>query len=117
MNRNRIAAVAMSATMIAAGGVVMAASPAQGRPNPDVLISPATPDQVWVQSFERSSADAPCIAPAWLETAWNDAWDPAEKAWTPTWEQWANGGKGGWTCTRSITWAHGSPEVWQRRFT
>ena len=29
----------------------------------------------------------------------------------PTWEQWANGGKGGWTCMRIITWAPAQFEV------
>jgi len=28
--------------------------------------------------------------------------------WGQSWERWPNGGTGGWTCTRSITWARDS---------
>ena len=63
----------------------------------------ATADSVWVQSYERSSQNAECESQAW-ETPWQASWG-TDSSWTPTWEQWANDGKGGWTCTRSITWA------------
>ncbi len=68
--------------------------------------APARPAQVWVQSFERSGPDALCVAPAG-ETPWNSAWTAADKTWKPSWELWANGGKGGWTCNRAITWDAG----------
>ncbi|HEY7822434.1 MAG TPA: hypothetical protein VIG24_06365, partial [Acidimicrobiia bacterium] len=50
----------------------------------------------------RASADAPCDIPA-VEgemAGWSD--------WGPSWAQWPHDGQGGWVCTRSITWAHGS---------
>ncbi len=83
-------AIAASAVTLAGGLLVAGAAPASA-------------DQVWIQSFERASADAPCPAPA-DETPWQEAWGP-DKIWQPTWEEWANNGKGGWTCTRSIRWA------------
>jgi len=63
----------------------------------------ATADSVWVQSYERSSQAEVCTAQPG-ETPWQESWG-SDSSWTPSWEQWANGGKGGWTCTRSITWA------------
>ena len=63
----------------------------------------ATADSVWVQSYERSSQAEVCTAQPG-ETPWQDSWG-TDSSWAPSWEQWANGGKGGWTCTRSITWA------------
>ena len=62
----------------------------------------ATADSVWVQSYERSSQEEVCT-PQPGETPWQESWG-SDSSWTPSWEQWANGGKGGWTCTRSITW-------------
>ncbi len=63
----------------------------------------ASADSVWVQSYERTSQAHACVAQPG-ETPWQEAWG-SDSSWTPSWEQWANGGKGGWTCTRSITWA------------
>lgn len=97
----RTTAIAVTTAALAAG-TLLAAAPAQARQLDPVLTVPA---QVWVQSFERSSADAPCVAPKELDIPWQADWPAAEEAWIPTWEQWANGGKGGWTCFRIITWA------------
>ena len=63
----------------------------------------ATADSVWVQSYERSSETAECESQAG-ETPWQASWG-TDSSWKPAWEQWANDGQGGWTCTRSITWA------------
>ena len=63
----------------------------------------ATADSVQVQSYQRASATEACVAQPG-ETPWQASWGP-DSSWTPSWEQWANGGNGGWTCTRSITWA------------
>ena len=57
----------------------------------------------WVQSYERGSETEECESQPW-ETPWQASWG-TDSSWTRTWEQWANDGKGGWTCTRSITWA------------
>jgi hypothetical protein len=80
---------------------VLAAAPAQARRDPIQTV----PAQAWVQSFQRASADAPCVPPKELDIAWQADWPAAENTWIPTWEQWPNGGKGGWTCLRIITWA------------
>ena len=77
----------------------------------------ATADSVWVQSYERTSQTEACAAQPG-ETPWQESWG-ADSSWSQSWEQWANGGKGGWTCTRSITWAQtpvpesnsGAPEI------
>ena len=66
----------------------------------------AVADSVWVQSYQRGSASEACVAQAG-ETPWQDSWGP-NPGWSPSWELWANAGKGGWTCTRSITWARDS---------
>ena len=63
----------------------------------------ASADSIQVQSYQRSSQSEACTAQAG-ETAWQTSWG-ADSSWKPSWEQWANGGTGGWTCTRSITWA------------
>jgi len=63
----------------------------------------AQADSVWVQSYERSSQTQECVAQSW-ETPWQASWG-TDSSWKPSWEQWANGGTGGWTCTRSIVWA------------
>jgi hypothetical protein len=74
-----------------------------------VLAAPAaSSNQTWVQSFQRSGPDAPCVAPAELDIVWQAGWT-GSKDWTPSWEKWPNGGTGGWTCTRSITWAKDTP--------
>jgi hypothetical protein len=63
----------------------------------------AAADSVWVQSYQRASSAEACVAQPG-ETPWQAAWG-SDSSWSPSWEMWANGGKGGWTCTRSITWA------------
>ena len=63
----------------------------------------AAADSVWVQSYQRASQSEACTAQPG-ETPWQASWG-TDSSWTPSWEQWANAGKGGWTCTRSITWA------------
>lgn len=70
----------------------------------------AQADQVQVQSYERASQTATCDSPPESLREWRGSWanpyDPVSgPAWHPSWEQWANNGNGGWTCTRSITWA------------
>lgn len=63
----------------------------------------ASADEVWVQSYQRGSASEACVAQPG-ETTWQSSWG-TDPTWKPSWEQWANAGQGGWTCTRSITWA------------
>lgn len=101
-------ATVLLATAAVGGATLLAAAPAQAR-----LLDPVetVPAQVWVQSFERASADAPCVPPKALDIEWQSDWPAAENTWMPTWEQWANGGKGGWTCMRIITWAPAQFEV------
>ena len=82
--------------VLAAAGLVMVAGVVFGAGS-------AMADSVWVQSYERSSQTAECESQAG-ETPWQASWG-TDSSWTPTWEQWANDGKGGWTCTRSVTWA------------
>lgn len=59
----------------------------------------ASADQVWNQSVGRVSVSAACpTSPANEQaTGWSQ--------WAPSWEQWANNGKGGFVCSRAITWA------------
>lgn len=64
-------------------------------------------DSVQVQSYQRDSPTAECPNQSW-ETPWQADWGP-DSSWTPSWEQWANNGNGGWTCTRTIVWARSSP--------
>lgn len=63
----------------------------------------ASADSVQVQSYQRASHPEACAAQPG-ETAWQASWG-TDSSWKPTWEQWANGGTGGWTCTRTIVWA------------
>jgi len=63
-------------------------------------------DSVQVQSYQRDSPTAECPNQPW-ETPWQADWGP-DSSWTPSWEQWANNGTGGWTCTRTIVWARSS---------
>jgi len=63
----------------------------------------ASGDEVWFQSYQRGSASEACVAQAG-ETPWQDSWG-TNPGWSPSWEQWANNGQGGWVCSRSITWA------------
>lgn len=67
----------------------------------------ASADMVWTQSYQRSSQAEACTAQPG-ETPWQASWG-ADSSWHPSWEQWANGGQGGWTCTRAINWAHTDP--------
>ena len=85
-----------AASVVVIGGVMVAGA------------APASADETWTQSFQRSGPTAPCEAPRALDIVWQDGWTGSPD-WTPTWEQWPNAGEGGWTCTRSITWAHSAP--------
>lgn len=60
--------------------------------------SSASADQIWYQSVGRAHADAPCQESSAEDLAigWNQ--------WSPSWEQWANNGNGGFVCSRQITW-------------
>jgi len=66
----------------------------------------ASADSVWYQSYGRVSQSEACAAQVG-ETPWQASWG-TDSSWYPSWEQWANGGTGGWTCGRSITWARDS---------
>ena len=66
----------------------------------------AVADSVWFQSYQRASQTEACAAQVG-ETPWQASWG-ADSSWKPSWEQWANNGKGGWTCGRSIAWAKDS---------
>ncbi len=66
----------------------------------------AVADSVWYQSYQRGSASEVCVAQQG-ETPWQDSWG-TNPGWSPSWEQWANNGQGGWVCSRSITWARDS---------
>lgn len=85
------------AVVSAAAGVLAAASA--------LTIAPAASADspiTWNQSVGRASVDAPCPATSSQDAA--AGWTP----WSPSWEQWANGGTGGPVCTRSNTWAYAS---------
>jgi len=71
-----------------------------------MLAPSASADSVQVQSYQRATQSQTCATQPG-ETPWQAAWG-ADSSWHPTWEQWANGGTGGWTCTRSISWARGT---------
>ena len=66
----------------------------------------ASGDEVWYQSYQRVSQSEECVAQPG-ETPWQDSWG-TNPGWSPSWEQWANNGQGGWVCSRSITWARDS---------
>jgi hypothetical protein len=70
------------------------------------LTPSASADSVQVQSYQRAGQTEACAAQPG-ETPWQASWGP-DSSWKPSWEQWANNGTGGWTCTRSITWAKDS---------
>jgi hypothetical protein len=59
---------------------------------------------VWFQSIGRASETAACPDHS-FGTPWQSDWNPSEQSWRPTYSQWMNGGAGGWTCDRQITWA------------
>ena len=61
----------------------------------------------WVQSYERSSETEECESQPW-ETPWQASFGP-DSSWSPSWGRWANGGKGGWICTRTINWGGSAP--------
>ncbi|MBK9741420.1 MAG: hypothetical protein IPO93_18525 [Actinobacteria bacterium] len=65
--------------------------------------SVASADSVQVQSYQRASQSEACVAQPG-ETAWQASWG-TDPSWHASWDQWANNGKGGWTCTRTIVWA------------
>ncbi len=71
-----------------------------------VGVGVAQADSIQHQSYQRANQSAPCPNQPG-ETPWQADWGP-DSSWTPSWEQWANNGSGGWTCTRSITWARDS---------
>jgi hypothetical protein len=66
----------------------------------------ASADSIWVQSYQRVS-QADLCPHVTSETPWQSQWG-TDSSWHPSYEQWAHGGTGGWTCTRSITWARES---------
>ena len=63
----------------------------------------ASADSVQYQSYQRASQTEACAAQVG-ETPWQTSWG-TDASWKPSYEMWANNGKGGWTCTRNITWA------------
>jgi hypothetical protein len=100
----------VGALVLTAGiGATVLAAPAHAFIDRDPIMT--VPANVWFQSFERSGPDAPCVAPASLDIAWQADWPASENVWRPSWAQWANGGKGGWVCNRQITW---SPAQFER---
>jgi hypothetical protein len=83
--------------------MVAAATVALGIGTTIAVAAPASANQVWIQQVQRAGADAPCDIPA-------VAGEPAGWSnWASSWAQWPNDGKGGWVCTRSITWAKDTP--------
>lgn len=64
------------------------------------LTPSAWADSVQYQSYQRASQTEACAAQLG-ETPWQASWG-ADSSWSPSWEQWANKGNGGWTCTRSM---------------
>lgn len=88
--RLRSILTAGAAVALAMGTAVVAA------PSASALGAPI----VWYQAVAVPSATAPCPVTSDAEKA--KGWT----AWTGSWAQWPNDGKGGFVCTRSITWAH-----------
>ncbi len=69
-------------------GVALAGIGNTGNPNFVLRYGPpidAVPVPMWLQSYGRNAADAPC-----------------REGWGPSWAQWMNAGAGGWTCDRQI---------------
>jgi hypothetical protein len=69
--------------------------------------SAASSDSIQVQSYQRASQTEECATQVG-ESPWQANWG-TDSSWKPSWEQWANKGTGGWTCTRSIVWARSAP--------
>lgn len=91
MRIGRTAAAVSSAAVLVGSALAMA--------------SPASAGQTWIQSVQRPSAEAAC--PTSSGPVSQSGWVVTD--WSASWELWANGGTGGWTCTRSITWAKDTP--------
>lgn len=89
--RKGLAAAATTSVMVLTCGAVVGAAPASA-------------STTWIQSVQRPSQDAAC--PVSSGPAPQSGWVVTD--WTKSWEQWANGGRGGWTCTRTIIWGKGS---------
>lgn len=70
----------------------------------------ASADSTQLQSYQRSHESEPCSGRP-EDTPWQASWG-VNPGWGPSWEQWPNGGTGGWTCTRSITWARSTGQVY-----
>ena len=90
--RARFLLVASSALVMVAGAVFGGGSAAA---------------EQWVQSYERGSETEECESQPW-ETPWQASFGP-DSSWSPSWGRWANGGKGGWICTRTIYWGGSTP--------
>lgn len=88
-------AAALSGVAVVGCALVAGASPASAG------------STAWVQAIERFSAEAACPTSAATGPAPQSGWVVTE--WAPSWEAWANGGRGGWTCTRTILWGRSSP--------
>lgn len=86
MRLRRIVAFTGAAALVATAGLVAAPS--------------ASANQIWHQAVAVPSASSPCptTTPAEAQAGWS--------AWKSSWDQWPNGGKGGFVCNRSITWAY-----------
>jgi hypothetical protein len=63
----------------------------------------ASADEIWYQAVGRPTAASACPTDSAADVA--AGWT----AWSGSWEQWANGGRGGYVCQRSIVWAKSSP--------
>lgn len=88
MRVRRILTAAAALALI--GGTAMIAAPtasAQGEPI------------VWYQAIAVSSVNTAC--PTTSDADKSAGWSE----WTASWAEWPNDGKGGYVCTRSITWA------------
>lgn len=108
MTIRRATALVLS-TAAGLGSACLLASPASAvtRSTEPELVLPAV---VQFQSYQRATKDAPCPHQPW-ETPWQSAWDASGYDWNPSWAQWPNAGKGGWTCDRFITY---SPATWSQ---
>ena len=89
--RTRTLGIASAALAVVAAGLFTAPTASAG--------------QIWYQSVGRTSQNSPCQTSNVIDiaTGWTN--------WAGSYEQWPNGGRGGWTCTRSLLWANDSPIV------